>query len=58
MATQTASHQPQSGPKGLRTATITVTPLKTPVRVVQELAGSFPRHAAGSIHDLTHRTRR
>jgi hypothetical protein len=37
--------EPESGPTGLRTATITVTPLKTPpIRSCQELAGYFHRH--------------
>jgi hypothetical protein len=40
--------EPESGPKGLRTAKITVTPLKTPpIRSFQELAGDFNRPAAG-----------
>jgi CspA family cold shock protein len=38
----------ESGPKGLRAAKITVTPLKTPpIRSFQELAGYFNGHAAG-----------
>jgi hypothetical protein len=47
MAKQTASHQPESGPKGPRTAKITGTPLKTPLGSFQELAGYFHRHAVG-----------
>jgi hypothetical protein len=48
MAKQTASHQPQSGPQGLRTATSTVTPLKPPlVLSFEALAAYFQRHAAG-----------
>jgi cold shock protein len=40
--------EPESGPKGLRAAKITVTPLKTPpIRSFQELAAAFHRHAAG-----------
>ncbi len=40
--------EPASGPKGLRTAKITVTPLETsPERSVAELAAYFRRHAAG-----------
>jgi cold shock CspA family protein len=40
--------EPESGPQGLRTAKITVIPLKTPpIRSFQELAGYFNRHAAG-----------
>jgi cold shock CspA family protein len=40
--------EPASGPKGLRTAKITVTPLETPPgRSVEELAAYFRRHAAG-----------
>jgi cold shock CspA family protein len=51
--------EPESGPNGPRTATITVTPLETPpVLSLNELAAYCQRHAAGSIHDLTHLTRR
>jgi len=40
--------EPESGPKGLRTAKLTVTPVKTPpIRSFHELAGYFHRHAAG-----------
>jgi CspA family cold shock protein len=40
--------EPESGPKGLRTAKVTVTPLKTPpLRSFQELAAHIYRHAAG-----------
>jgi CspA family cold shock protein len=40
--------EPETGPKGLRTAKITVTPVKTPpIRSFQELAATFHRHAAG-----------
>ena len=40
--------EPETGPKGLRTAKITVTPVKTPpIRSFQELAAAFHRHAAG-----------
>jgi cold shock CspA family protein len=40
--------EPESGPKGLRTATLTVTPVKTPaLRSFAELAATFHRHAAG-----------
>ena len=40
--------EPESGPKGLRAAKITVTPLKTPpIRSFQEPTGYFRRHAAG-----------
>ena len=40
--------EPASGPKGLRTAKITVTPLETPPgRSFEELAAYFRRHAAG-----------
>ncbi len=40
--------EPEPGPKGPRTATITVTPVETPpVRSFEELAASFHRHAAG-----------
>jgi cold shock protein len=40
--------EPESGPKGLRAAKLTVTPLKTPpIRSFQELAAAFHRHAAG-----------
>jgi hypothetical protein len=46
--------EPESGPKGLRTATTTVTPLKTPpIRSCQELAGYFHRHAAGKSMTCT-----
>jgi cold shock CspA family protein len=39
--------EPESGPKGPRTATITVTPLETPpVLSLNELAAYFHRHAA------------
>jgi cold shock CspA family protein len=40
--------EPASGPKGLRTAQITVTPVKTPpLRSFAELADAFHGHAAG-----------
>jgi len=40
--------EPESGPKGPRTATITVTPLETPpVLSFEALAAYFHRHAAG-----------
>jgi cold shock CspA family protein len=40
--------EPEPGPKGLRTATITVTPLETPpVLSLNELAAYFQQHAAG-----------
>jgi cold shock CspA family protein len=40
--------EPESGPKGLRTATITVTPLETPpLRSFEELPAHVHRHAAG-----------
>jgi cold shock protein len=40
--------EPESGPKGLRTAKITVTPLKTPpMRSFAELATHFHGRAAG-----------
>jgi cold shock CspA family protein len=40
--------EPESSPKGLRTAKITVTPLKTPpLRSFEELAAHVHRHAAG-----------
>ena len=40
--------EPASGPTGLRTAQITVTPLETPPgRAVAELAADFRSHAAG-----------
>jgi hypothetical protein len=40
--------EPASGPKGLRTAQITVTPLETPPgRSVEALAAYFRSHAAG-----------
>ena len=40
--------EPESGPKGLRTTKITVTPLKTPpLRSFQELAAHVHRDAAG-----------
>ena len=40
--------EPESGPKGLRTEKITVTPLKTPpLRSFEELAAHVHRHAAG-----------
>jgi cold shock CspA family protein len=40
--------EPESGPKGLRTEKITVTPLKTPpLRSFEELAAHVYRHAAG-----------
>jgi cold shock CspA family protein len=39
--------EPASGPKGLRTTKITVTPLETPPgRSVEELAAYFRSHAA------------
>jgi cold shock CspA family protein len=51
--------EPESGPKGPRTATITVTPLeRPPVLSCEELAAYVHRHAAGSLHDLNHPTRR
>jgi CspA family cold shock protein len=40
--------EPESGPKGLRTEKITVTPVKTPaLRSFEELAAHVHRHAAG-----------
>jgi cold shock CspA family protein len=40
--------EPASGPKGLHTAKITVTPLETPPGLsFEELAAYFRRHAAG-----------
>jgi hypothetical protein len=40
--------EPESGPKGPRTAQITVTPLETPpVLSFDALAVHFQRHAAG-----------
>jgi hypothetical protein len=40
--------EPESGPKGPRTAKITVTLMETPaVLSFNELAASFQRHAAG-----------
>jgi cold shock CspA family protein len=40
--------EPEPGPKGPRTATITVTPLETPpVLSLNELAAYFQQHAAG-----------
>jgi hypothetical protein len=40
--------EPTSGPKGLRTAQITVTPLETSAgRSVEALAAYFRSHAAG-----------
>jgi cold shock protein len=40
--------EPESGPKGLRTAKLTVIPLKTPLlRSFEELAAHVHRHAAG-----------
>ena len=40
--------EPESGPKGLRTEKITVTPLETPpLRSFEELAAHVHRHAAG-----------
>jgi CspA family cold shock protein len=40
--------EPESGPKGLRTAKLTVTPLKTPpIQSFQELAAHFHSDAAG-----------
>jgi cold shock protein len=40
--------EPESGPKGLRTAKLTVTPVKTPpLRSFEELAAHVHRHAAG-----------
>ena len=40
--------EPASGPKGLRTAKITVTPRETPPGLAfEELAAYFRRHAAG-----------
>jgi hypothetical protein len=40
--------EPESGPKGLRTAKITVMPVKTlPLRSFAELAAHVHRHAAG-----------
>jgi cold shock CspA family protein len=39
--------EPESGPKGPRTAQITITPLKTPPALsVEELAAYFHKHAA------------
>jgi cold shock protein len=40
--------EPESGPKGLRTAKLTVTPVKTPAfRSFAELAAHVHRYAAG-----------
>ena len=40
--------EPESGPKGLRTAKLSVTPLQTPaLRSFEELAAHVHRHAAG-----------
>jgi CspA family cold shock protein len=40
--------EPESGPKGLRTVKLTVTPVKTPpLRSFEELAAHVHRHAAG-----------
>ena len=40
--------EPESGPKGLRAAKLTVTPVKTPpLRSFEELAAHVHRHAAG-----------
>jgi cold shock CspA family protein len=40
--------EPEAGPKGLRTATSTVTPLEMPPGLsFEELAAYFQRHAAG-----------
>jgi CspA family cold shock protein len=40
--------EPESGPKGLHTAKLTVTPLKTPaLRSFEELAAHVHRYAAG-----------
>jgi cold shock CspA family protein len=40
--------EPESGPKGLRTEKLTVTPVKTPaLRSFAELAAHVHRHAAG-----------
>jgi cold shock protein len=40
--------EPESGPKGPRTAKLTVTPVKTPpLRSFEELAAHVHRHAAG-----------
>jgi cold shock CspA family protein len=40
--------EPESGPKGLRTDKLTVTPVKTPaLRSFAELAAHVHRHAAG-----------
>ena len=40
--------EPESGPKGPRAATITVTPIEAPpVLSFKELAAYFQRHAAG-----------
>ena len=40
--------EPESGPKGLRTAKLTVTPVKMPpLRSFEELADAFHGHAAG-----------
>jgi cold shock CspA family protein len=40
--------EPESGPKGLRTAKITVIPVKTPLlQSFEELAAHVHRHAAG-----------
>jgi cold shock CspA family protein len=51
--------EPEPGPQGPRAVTITVTPRETPPGLsFEELAAYVHRHAAGSIHDLTHLTRR
>jgi hypothetical protein len=48
MVEPTASHQPESGPQGPRTATITVAPPATPpVLLCEALAGYVHRQAAG-----------
>lgn len=40
--------EPESGPPGPRSATLTVTPLETPpVLALNELAAYFDSHAAG-----------
>jgi cold shock CspA family protein len=40
--------EPESGPKGLRTVKLTVTPVKTPpLRSFEELAAHIHSHAAG-----------
>ena len=40
--------EPEAGPKGLRTAKLTLTPVKTPpLRSFEQLAAHVHRHAAG-----------